>query len=390
MNILHVAHSIKKAYGGPTESLKAFAKAARLHGARVTVAAPEGASEDAEAILEAGGDSSLVQFRSFGTGAFTSSPSLIRWVDRNASRFDVVHIHGLFNSISSLSARRAAARGVPTVLRPFGTLSRYTLAHRRTTLKRLWFSMLDRRNVSLASALHFTTDAERDEALLHRIAFGSRAFVIPPPLLGPVPESPRRLASADPQVLFLSRLDPVKNLEVLIDAWATIEHSIPGARLRIVGAGEPSYVRSLQHRARLVNAASVSFEGFLTGSAKADAFSQATVFALPSRHESFGLAVLEALAAGVPVVVSPEVQLAPFIKQHSLGMVTTTDAESFATAIVAAIADTRLRERVAAVGSRLVREYFGAEAIGSRLIGMYAFAMRAPLQAEPHHNTIET
>ena len=70
---------------------------------------------------------------------------------------------------------------VPVVIGPFGTMSRYTFAHRRTMAKRMYFRAVDAPNLRRAAAIHFTTTAEREEARWHGIDFGDRAHVVPPP-----------------------------------------------------------------------------------------------------------------------------------------------------------------------------------------------------------------
>jgi hypothetical protein len=143
VKVLHVTPSIARAYGGPTYSLAGYARAALDEGAEISVAAPAPTAGDkwlAEMIPEA----AVYAFRTYGRGAFLASTDLQSWLRRNASRYDVVHVHGLLNPVSSLAARMCVRRGWPVVIRPFGTLSRYTYAHRRGTLKLLYRWLLDR------------------------------------------------------------------------------------------------------------------------------------------------------------------------------------------------------------------------------------------------------
>jgi len=377
MRILHVAPSIERSYGGPTQSLAGYVAASRVGGADVQVAAPRASAAEVEA-LETVGAARVLTFRSFGAGGSASSPALVRWVGRNCHAFDVVHVHGLFNFISTFSARVAVARGAPVVIRPFGTLSRYTFGHRRGTLKRGWFRLLERRNILRAAALHFTTVSERDEAEWHGLPVGDKAHVVPPPFLRS-PERPERIAGDPdrPEVLFLGRMHPVKNLEALIDAWPIVRQSVPRATLVIAGGGQPEYAEHVRRRAGERGIGhSVSFSGFLSGRAKAEVFARASVFVLPSLHENFGMAVLEAIAAGLPVVVSKEVQLRDFVVEHQLGIVTDGSPAAIAAAIVRVLRDDKLQARVAADGWRLVTSAYSPEAVGTGLSTMYLAAVQ--------------
>jgi glycosyltransferase involved in cell wall biosynthesis len=387
MKVLHVAPSIARSYGGPSQSLAGYAHAARIAGAEVTVAAPACSSEDAAVLAQFVPASSLHFFRSYGGGAFTTSPRLVRWVARSASSFDVVHVHGLLNPVSSLALRAAHQAGAPTIIRPFGTLSRYTFEHRRAALKRAYFGVLERDNLRSAAALHFTTTAERDEAEWHEIDFSARSFVVPPPFV----TVPHETAIAQPDseeglVVFLSRLNPVKNVEALISAWPGVKARIPAARLVIAGAGDADYGTRLKDDVALLGiGGSVTFPGFVSGKEKAALLSAASVFVLPSHHENFGIAVLEALAAGVPVVVSNNVQLAPFIASNELGIITSSESNDLSDALITALSDTSLRERVRHAGPLAVEREYSPQAIGPLLMSMYAAAATTPTNLAEHH-----
>src|SRR5215211_3026774 len=177
MRILHVAPSIARAYGGPTQSLSGYVTASRLLGASVNVVAPEATKSEIDEMEAATGAGNVRTFPAFGRGAFVVSPTLTSWVRSNADKFDLVHVHGLFNPVSTLSCRAAIKAAVPVVLRPFGTLSRYTFEHRRSGLKRAYFSTLERGNVTNCNGVHFTTDTEREEAAWHGVPLDSRAHV---------------------------------------------------------------------------------------------------------------------------------------------------------------------------------------------------------------------
>lgn len=373
MKVLHVAPSIAQSYGGPTYSLAGYVVASRLAGIDVTVAAPRCAPEDIDAFISRAGKTELQLFRSLGGGAFTTSPSLVRWVNGSAKDFDVVHVHGLFNSISSLSARAAIGSSAAVVLRPFGTLSKYTFRHRRTALKTAYFALLERKNLRSAGALHFTSEAERQEADWHGVDFTGRAYVIPPPSLA---EKPRQ-ASHDnnhdgTSVLFLGRIDPIKNLESLLDAWLLVRRANPSVTLELAGDGDPDYVATLQRRASMNGVGnSVAFRGFASVEKKEKLMRSAALLVLPSHHENFGVVVLEALEAGVPVVVSPDVHLADFVRTEGVGKVAVANPPILADAILSVLGDEEMRNRARNFGPSIVERNFSPSAIGKLLSEMY-------------------
>lgn len=374
MRVLHVAPSVARAYGGPTQSLVGYTLAARDAGAEVAIAAPRPAEADAAWLAAALPGVPLHLFPAAGSGAFVISPALLRFVGRAGAGFDAVHVHGLLNPVSSAAARLCIRNGWATVIRPFGTLSRYTFSHRRGGLKRAWFHLLDGPNVARAGGVHFTTVTECQEAAWHGLTM--RGHVIPPPWIrGPL-HAPHVQGGGN-RVLFLSRLHPVKNLERLLAAWALVVRHLPDAQLRVAGSGPARYVEGLHAlTTRLGIAASVHFEGFVSGVEKDRLLAEADLFVLPSHHENFGVAVLEALAAGLPVVISPEVQLAGFVREHGLGEVAGSDGpEALAASLVRAMGDARLRTRCRLHGPEIVAHAFSPAEIGRRLLDMYGAAL---------------
>lgn len=377
MKVLHVAPSIARSYGGPTQSLAGYTVAARKAGIDASIAAPRCGGDDVAAFVQQVPDTKLHLFRAFGSGAFATSPGLIRWVGAAASSYDVIHIHGLFNPISTLSARVALRAGIPIVIRPFGTLSRYTFRHRRTALKNVYFRLVERRNVVGAAALHFTTTIERDSASWHDIDFADRAHVVPPPWLGRNGAANGGSPLGEPVVLFLGRIAPVKNIEALLDAWPAVLRGEPRATLVLAGSGDEGYVRQLRRRTeRLGIGDSATFPGFVSGAAKRALLSSASIVALPSHHENFGIVVLESLDAGVPVVLSPEVQLADFVRRHDVGKVVESKPAALASAIIDTLNDGTLSARTRRVGSELVAGEFSPRVIGDMLSSMYRAAQQ--------------
>ena len=377
MRVLHVAPSVAREYGGPTISLLGYAEAGQRAGAEITVAAPvaegEGAGWFGERAAQVGVE--LRPFRGRGRDAFVRSRELGRWLHTQAASFDLVHVHGLLNPVSTMAARECRLTGVPMVVRPFGMLSRYTFTHRRGWAKHLVFRLLDGPNLRAAKAVHFTTRSEMEQAAWHGISFADKGFVVPPPLgEAVVGEASRPDESGPPVVLFLSRLHPVKSVETLIAGWSAVLEDHPTARLVIAGDGDPEYVAGLRRLA--VGVMNIDFVGFAAGEAKRDLLASAHAFVLPSHHENFGVAVAEALAAGLPVVVTAEVQLASLIQDHRLGVVAEREPERFARAISDILSDPVLRRHCAEMGPQIMAEQFSLPSVSVRLMTMYRHVLR--------------
>ncbi|HEX8847965.1 MAG TPA: glycosyltransferase [Gemmatimonadaceae bacterium] len=374
LRIVHVAPNIARAFGGPTEAIAGWARAAAVAGHDVKVLAPHVADEELAWFRRQATGVQVSTFPLRGRPPLLVTPGLYRRILREADAADIVHVHGLLNLVSSLAARAAVRAGIPLVIDPFGTLSAYTFGHRHTASKRLYFALFDRSLLPAAAALHYYSADERAEA---ERMFGDkvlgRGWVVPPAIPREAETMAPRRQGKGARVLFLSRIDPKKGIETLLEAWPTVLERFPAARLIIAGGGGRDYAASVRARVLQMGAraATIDLAGFLSGEAKRAAFAAADVFVLPSFAENFGIVVLEAMAAGLPVVITPEVQLAPYVRRHGLGLITSREPGSLAEAIDTALTDTELRRRAADVAPELVRRDFALAAVERELLDMY-------------------
>ena len=124
----------------------------------------------------------------------------------------------------------------------------------------------------------------------------------------PVPESPWQVRPdwrAAPRAVFVGRLAPEKGLDTLVAAWPLVRRSFPTAQLVLIGEGpELAALENRAHTAGLTigPGQAVEFPGSVADSI--DALRQADLFVLPSREEGMSIALLEAMALGIPVVAS--------------------------------------------------------------------------------------
>jgi glycosyltransferase involved in cell wall biosynthesis len=175
----------------------------------------------------------------------------------------------------------------------------------------------------------------------------------------------------------------VKNVEALVAAWPAVRARMHQARLVIAGTGDDHYTARLRDDVdRLAISESVTFSGFVSGKDKALLLASASAFVLPSHHENFGVAVLEALAAGVPVVVSEHVQLAPFVAENNLGLVTSADSGALSEALIKVLTDSSLRTGIRERGPIAVERDYSPAAIAPLLMSMYESAAGSAVLTE--------
>ena len=273
------------------------------------------------------------------------SPAMAAALNSTAADYDVIHIHSVFLHHTLAAAAAARRAGVPYLIRPHGSFDPW-LRRRGRIKKWVYNTLLEQQVLDGAAAIHYTTEAEKD---LAHTAMGIRAPAVVIPL-GIDTElrsrlPPRNIARAlwniplhQHVVLFLGRLDAKKGLDLLIAAFARAKRDVPTLHLLIAGPESPQYTGVVDRELRKANIeSSTTLTGMVEGEQKLAALAAADVFVLPSYTENFGLAVVEAMGAGVPVVVSNAVNTSDVIIQHNAGWVTTHDTDEISAAILCAL-----------------------------------------------------
>jgi len=224
----------------------------------------------------------------------------------------VAHLHTPWTASNLQMSRIAREMGVPYIVSIHGMLDDWSMSQRGLK-KRLFLTMAGRRYLRAAARLHYTAETERQQAQ-PRVP-GSNGIVIPylvdlapfQSLPGPEPAHAAfpALAGDEPKLLFLSRLHEQKGLPLLIDAAALLRQKGRQFKLLVAGTGSAEYERQLREQTRKLNLENVvSFLGLVTGVEKISLYQSADLFILPTRQENFGLVLIEALAAGAPVVTT--------------------------------------------------------------------------------------
>jgi glycosyltransferase involved in cell wall biosynthesis len=299
------------------------------------------------------------------------------WISRQVSAYDLVHIHALFSFTSTAAAIAARRAGVPYVVRPLGTLMRYGVLGRRPLLKRLSLLLVEGGILRHARCVHVTSRVELEQT--RQICPGARIAEIPLPVSGTGVGDAGAFLRRYPQlrgrrvILFIGRLDRVKNIEALLSAMGRCVGAAPDAMLVIGGSGPAAYVRSLHDQAdRLGISERVLWTGHMDGAMKADALQAAAVFALVSLSENFGIAAAEALSAGVPCVLASGVAIADEVAQAGAGLVVQPEPAAIAAGLVDFLTGEARRQAAGRKARELSSARYSLESVGRELAGLYA------------------
>jgi glycosyltransferase involved in cell wall biosynthesis len=309
------------------------------------------------------------------TELYKVAPGIVPWLWRNVRNFDAVHIHALFSFTSVAGCVIAWLRRVPYIIRPLGTLTAYGLTQRRPWLKCISLRLIEGPILSRSAFVHCTSDPELDEVKSLGLQF--RGGVIPLGIESPVmgwepPTSLSRRAGGRKVVLYLSRLDPKKNVEGLLRAFAIVAEGRPYLDLVIAGAGSDSYVGRLKVLAdELPISGRVAWLDHVEGKAKSDTFATADVFVLPSFSENFGIAAVEAMLAGLPCILGQGVGIADQVRDAGAGLVVAPEPKAIARALAQMFDDDEGRRRMGELAKPFAEQKYSTVAMAGRLIRLY-------------------
>jgi glycosyltransferase involved in cell wall biosynthesis len=309
--------------------------------------------------------------------ALKYSRPLALWLERNINNFDLAHIHAVFSHACVATARACRKNVVPYLVRPLGTLDPWSLKQ-KSARKRLFWHLGVKQMLTGAAAIHYTSDEEK--RLAETELKLSAGVVVPngldlsfinrrtEPCGAPLSE-----VGDSPYILALSRIHPKKGFELLIESFAALKKSglFGSWRLVFAGAGDAAYVDQLKTLARRrgLNGDAL-FVGWLEGDRKYAALKDASLLAMPSYQENFGISLIEAMACGVPVLVSPHVNLAPEIEKAGAGWVAALGEDMLKNALAEALGNEQERWRRGNNGRDLAGSYAAAK-VATRLIELY-------------------
>ena len=384
LKVLHVIPAIARRYGGPSYAITALAQALIERAVCVVIATTDadGVGGRLSVPFDSVTERHSVPIRYFQrqfSETFKYSRPMARWLKEHVVDFDLVHIHAVFSHSSVAAYKACVDKNIPYIIRPLGTLDPSTI-QRKAMRKRLFGMLWGRRMLSGAAGIHYSSRRER-EVVEDSLGL-TGGFVVPIGIdmkrdQAPIETLDNGLQSGEGEnwyVLFLGRLDPIKNVELLIDAFSEVTRSdwLQNWRLLIAGDGNPGYVASLRRHAHQTSAGDrIQFIGWVSGSNKANVLRRAELFALPSNHENFGRAAVEAMSMGIPVLISDNVFVADEVRRFEAGWVASETPNEIARVLRQALTAVDQRRLRGAGARRLVSELLDMSLSAERMVACY-------------------
>ncbi len=370
LRILHLIADLDRASGGPAAAVLGMAEAVARRGHDVEIMTTDFVRPGSQPLtVRSDSPVSVRRYRVWPPRAVKPSPGLWSDLRRRIERFDLVHVHSLYLFHSLIGPALCRKHGVPYVVRPHGTLDP-VIWHRRRWRKQLAELLFEAKNLARSAAVHFTHERERQQACL---GGWSSSFVCPlgvdvDALQARSSETAEEVSAfrrghgvVDDQkvVLFLGRLTKRKGAHLALAAGERLG-SCSRLTLLLAGPDQEGLVAAASQATGSLPAG-VRWCGQLDDEQRRLALLAADVLIAPSADDNFGLSVLEAMAAGVPPIVSSAVALSDEVDLHAAGWVVELAgagaASDLAEAIVQAVEDEGERKRRARHAAKLARAF---------------------------------
>lgn len=398
MRILHVTHSVDPRSGGPTYVVRKIVRGQVRAGHQVSLLAttvqsaePWAPADEYKTKMLADPDFSGAEVylaAAYGRhrpwSRYGFSPQSARWLRRRLSdprlAPEVIDIHGVFSHVTSQAARQARRHSVPYVMQPFGALDARLIRTGRRRLKGAFTRLFLEEDLRRAACVHPASLHEAHS--VRRWVPDKHIQVVPHGVdLPPAGTAQRRrsLFASFPQlrgkrvVLFMSRVTPKKRPELIVEAIARLRPQYPNLALLVAGQddGHLAVLRAAAQKHGL--AGSVVYLGFVQGELKRAAFAVADLMALPSIDENFAVAVIEAMAYGVPALVTPGVAAHVFVDQSGAGLTVEGTAQALAQGMRKLLESDRAR--LGRMGRQFVKQHLSWTAVIRQLDRVYRDAM---------------
>lgn len=365
MRVLQVIPSVSPDYGGPVALLQRIVEPLSTLGIACEVLCTGRADESSVDLPVP--VHRLPRLRGRGYVA----PRMVSWLQRHIREFDVVHTRAAFNLPAMLAGMASKRNNVPLVFQPQGSLDQWSLQQKRQA-KRLWLSQVERRVLPSASVIQVSTIQEA--GFVRQVGWlGSVPIRIIPPAIQPRDRDDVETERGRQTILFASRIHPKKGLQDLLVA---IEQLGRPVQLRIAGTGEAREIERMKRLiAQLQIQDRVAWVGQLSQSDLQQEMAGASLFVLPSYSENFGMTIVEAASAGLPVVTTQEVAAADALEDVGLARcVNAGEPRVLAEHIRRALDDGAWHELVRRTGPGFVVSRFHPDAVARQLMEMYGFA----------------
>ena len=257
-----------------------------------------------------------------------------KYLSKEIAKFDLIVIHSIYKFHSTIASIYSKKFNVPYVIRPHGSLDPFLIYNGKTILKKIFISIFEKRNFKNASAIQFSCELERENAQKF-ISCWKNTLIIPEGIKNNFYNKRKVFLKKNTlNILFLGRIHKKKGIELLIEALGKIKSKV-NFHFTLVGSGDKSYedyIFQMIDENNLSNFCTIT--GYISTSMKQKIYEKTDLFILPSYGENFGIAVVEAMSFGIPVLVTNKVGIYNSIVKYKAGIVTNNNVNEIIESII--------------------------------------------------------
>ena len=377
MKVLQVVPSLAPEWGGPVKVVNELAGALEAIGVSSEIISAQG-----RRVGTPGTVTNDIPIHLFETGPLARlwtahTPGLKKTLAGKIPDFDLVHIQQLWHYPGYIASKIARSRNVPYIVTIHGELNEWNLQQKRLK-KQIYMTAIQRGILQKSAALHAITPAESNR--IRQLEIETPVAMIPNGIhteefenlpdrsqfVSRYPELENRLI-----VLFLGRIQQKKGLDILAQAFGNLVRTRDDVRLVVAGPDEDNTLTEVKTILKSHGALEKAvFPGMLTGEHKLEALSAADIFTLTSYSEGFSVALLEALSAGLPLVITDECNF-PEVGDSRAGFVVRANDSETASALTSLLDSADLRREMSENARRLVRSNYTWERIAEKMFTLY-------------------
>jgi len=369
MKILHVISGLRLTAGGPPLSVSLTVLGLKKIGIEADLLAYDILSADDQNIIS--GDF-VHLLPAPKEKRFVYSPHLKEWLTKHQD-YDLYHAQGVWQYPTFATASFAREMDKPYIITPRGMLYPQIFKNNPMAKSLLWNFGL-KKDVQKAACVHVTCVEEMEH--LRNRGITSPMAVIPNPVdVAQLAAKEIVIKDGVFRIGYLGRIDPRKNIDRLITAWAALGEKVKDGELLIIGAGDVAHHEALKAQAKRLGLTNVKFTGFLSGQEKEDAINSLSYLVVPSDFENFGMIVAEALMHGVPVMASKGTPWQE-LDSHNCGWWIDNDTDTIKNTLINALeVPEERRQQMGKNGKALILQHYSKDVIAAKMKRLYEWLL---------------
>jgi len=306
---------------------------------------------------------------------FFLSPGLVLTAAAEIGKFDLVHLHEFFTGNVAIITFLAVLFKIPYIISAHGTLDSYRIKHRNFG-KKIFMIFFGKRIIKNSAGFVAATVEETEEykllgvpaAKIHHIPNGIDLKEFDNMPGKNIFKKKHNISAGEKVLLYLGRIHKLKGLRHLVEAMPLISSQID-CRLVVAGSDD-GYQEELIKLVKKNKISNVVFPGLIQGKEKLQLYRDSDVFVYPSLSEGFSLAVLEAAAAGLPLVITYGCKF-PQVAEYNAGYIVSAKAESLASAVIKILKDEKKRKSMGRSAGKMIKNDYSITVMAKRLAGLY-------------------